>query len=276
MNRRDFLPALAAALSLPLFMRQAKAAAPPVQPTGHTHQASDVFSCFGRKVPDGVMCDTPWYSAGDGRKWYAALNMRTDSAAFVMVSRAPDGVVDVLPFFWIPNARAGVAVDRFTTVTEGGVVDYDIIRRDIVALSKRYRIEQIAVDRWNSCCLTEVLHHHGLPVGSVGMGYRGLDAPTQRLRFLIRIGLIRWSSFVLTEQIMKMVLVSDARGRWKPHASCGPGVFALVMALGLELPAREDGMKEDGLANGIDFLEYTRRVRELDAAASAVLNKKAP
>ena len=77
-------------------------------------------------------------------RWYGEPCIRLDG-------RAP---ID------IPNAKQRERRDRvpyatwicqgWITATDGDVIDYDVIRRDIGELGKRFDIREIACDRWNA------------------------------------------------------------------------------------------------------------------------------
>ena len=95
------------------------------------------------------------------REWFAGLDLATtyDLSALVLVSQADDGTFDALPWFWVPAANAaertqrdkvdylGWIRDGWIAATDGNVTDYDVIRRDINELAKKYNIRQLAIDR---------------------------------------------------------------------------------------------------------------------------------
>jgi phage terminase large subunit-like protein len=178
------------------------------------------------------------------------LSMTTDLSAFVLLFPALDGNgYDVLPFFWAPreNARLRERRDRVPyetwarqghlKLTEGNVIDYDVIREDIGRLRDRFNIREIAADRWNATQIITQLQGDGFEIVAYGQGYKDMTAPTKELLKLVTEGtlrhgghpLLRWcASNTATEQ--------DAAGNLKPSKKKSTeridGVVSLVMALG--------------------------------------------
>src|SRR5262245_64357299 len=94
-----------------------------------------------------------------GKRCHAALDLstRSDLTALALVFDEGDSKV-VLPFFWVPEegAEKRSRTDRvkytqwikegLITPTPGNVVDQNFIRRDLNALAKDYRIQQLGFD----------------------------------------------------------------------------------------------------------------------------------
>lgn len=135
------------------------------------------------------------------------------------------------------------AADGWLTLTDGDVIDYDAIRRDINSLGERYQIREIAADRWNATQLLTQLQGDGFHVVAFGQGYGSMTAPTKELLALTQSGrlahgnnpVLRWMASVLaTEQ--------DAAGNLKPSKSKSTdridGIVATIMALGRAMVAQ--------------------------------------
>ncbi len=176
------------------------------------------------------------------------LSITTDLSAFVLLFPTSGGYA-VLPHFWAPaeGARKREKRDRvpyetwaregFMKLTGGDVIDYDVIRADINELSKRYRILELAADRWNATQILTQLAGDGLNVVVFGQGYHDMTAPTKELLKLIVGGqllhgghpILRWMASNLGNE-------SDAAGNLKPSkkksAERIDGLVALIMALG--------------------------------------------
>ena len=99
----------------------------------------------------------------EGRECYGGLDLAStqDVAAFALVFPPQgDGLYQVLPFFWIPEAnmsdrarRDRVPYDAWVrdglmTATPGNVSDYVRIVADIKVLAEHFRVREIAFDRW--------------------------------------------------------------------------------------------------------------------------------
>lgn len=186
-----------------------------------------------------------------GAECYAGLDLSTttDITALVLAFRLPDGKVYLLPHFWIPkeNARARERRDRVPyilwgqqghlTLTEGDVVDYDVVRRDINAFHERYNIREIAIDRWNASQLTTQLMGDGFEIVPHGQGYASMSAPAKEFEKLVFGGqLAHPNSPVLDWMAGNVAVEQDAAGNLKPSKKASTeridGIVAAVMAVG--------------------------------------------
>jgi phage terminase large subunit-like protein len=215
-----------------------------------------------------------WDACGDvvvnefdlrGRQCYVGLDLSTttDVSALVMVFKDDDGVVTLVPRFWIPgeNAQEREHRDRVPYVTwarqgliemtPGNVVDYDVIRARINELREVYDIVDIAIDPWNATHLATQLSGDGLEVVTFGQGFKDMTSPTKELEALVLSGklrhgghpVLRWmasnvavemdaagnlkpSKKKSTERIDGIVATIMALGRWTTHAETGPCLYA--------------------------------------------------
>ena len=194
----------------------------------------------------------------NGRECYAGLDLSstTDISALVLVFRDEDRY-SVLPFLWVPEegARQRERRDRvpylqwirdgWITATPGEVVDYDAIRRKINELNTRYRIRQIAIDRWNATQLATQLDGDGFEIVAFGQGYASMSAPTKKLEeVVLGTRLMHAGHPVLRWMAGNVSIEQDAADNWKPSKkrSCEriDGIVALVM--GLDLASREQNI----------------------------------
>jgi phage terminase large subunit-like protein len=202
-------------------------------------------------------CGKPLDGELEKREWYAGLDLAstTDLSAFVMVSQAADGTFDVMPFFWVPEQNAaertlrdkvdylGWIRDGYVRATDGNCTDYDVIRRDINELAKKYNIRQAGLDRWNATQLATQLQGDGLNVVGFGQGYGSMSAPSKQLEALVVAGkLLHGGHEVLTWQAGNVAIQSDsAAGNIKPSKARSTeridGMVSLVMALGIHATA---------------------------------------
>jgi phage terminase large subunit-like protein len=74
--------------------------------------------------------------------------------------------------------------------TPGNVTDYSAIKKQIFKDCETFKIEQIAVDRWNASQLTVELQDEGLPVTLFGQGYFSMSAPSKELERQVIGGLL--------------------------------------------------------------------------------------
>jgi phage terminase large subunit-like protein len=130
--------------------------------------------------------------------------------------------------------------EGFLTITEGNVVDYDVIQADIEAAFTKYNIQGIAFDRWNSSSLISRLLEKRVTMLAFGQGFASMSAPTKQLEklaleknFISDDPMLRWA-------ISNIALQKDPAGNIKPakdkvKQKIDPAV-ALIMALGLYIP----------------------------------------
>ena len=187
-----------------------------------------------------------------GRECWGGLDLATtfDTTCLALLFPLEDGRVFVEPHFWIPeeNMRERVRRDKVSYdvwarqghlhLTPGNVTDFDKVRADIVELSKRYAIKQIAIDRWNATQLANQLQGEGVNVVGFGQGYGSMSGPSQVLESLCVSGkLLHGGHPVLAWQAGNVAIQRDHNGNIKPSKNRSTeridGIVALVMAIGI-------------------------------------------
>ena len=143
-----------------------------------------------------------------------------------------------------PWARAGLI-----TFTEGDVVDYDFIRRDINALGKRFRIREIAYDPFAATQIMTQLMGDGFTMVQFRQGFLSLSAPTKELERLIALGRI-WhgGNPVVRWQASNVQVETDPAGNIKPTRANRrtqkiDSIITLVMCIGRAAITPEGGGK---------------------------------
>jgi phage terminase large subunit-like protein len=188
----------------------------------------------------------------DGRECFGGLDLATtyDTTCFCLLFPLDDGTFWAEPHFWIPedNMRDRVKRDRVPYdvwakagklhLTPGNVTDFDKVRADIVALSKKYNIRQVAIDRWNAHQITGQLQGDGINVLGFGQGYGSMSSPTAALEAAVVGGkLLHGGHPVLAWQASNVAVQSDHQGNKKPSKAKSTeridGIVALIMALGI-------------------------------------------
>ena len=128
-----------------------------------------------------------------GKPCFAGLDLSSTTDLSALVLAFPIGEEFwLLPFAWAPSgairererrnrARFDVwAHQGFITPTDGDVIDYERIRTKIKELATRYRIKEIAVDRWNSTHLVNQLTEQGgFTVVGFGQGFATMSPATK-------------------------------------------------------------------------------------------------
>jgi phage terminase large subunit-like protein len=156
----------------------------------------------------------------------------------------------VVPFFFVPqegvrrrSARDNVAYDAWAAeeriiATPGSVVDYGIVEAAIADLAERFRVEAIAIDRWNSTGVQSRLLEQGLPVVKFGMGFASMSPACKEVerlvlsRRLFHTGcpVLRWclSNVAIEQNPAGDIKISKDKAREKVD-----GAVALAMAVGV-------------------------------------------
>ena len=190
----------------------------------------------------------------EGRDCYCGLDLSStgDLTALVLVFPpvAGDTKHTILPFFWLPEDVIDLRTRRdhvpyavwkkmvvFHT-TEGNVVDYDYIVAFIAKLSERFRIREIAYDRYGAekirRDLEELGAEHGFTVFPFGQGFISMSPPSKDFYQFVMEGKIRHGKHPVLDWNMGNVVVDqDAAGNIKPNKKKSTekidGAVALIM-----------------------------------------------
>lgn len=196
-----------------------------------------------------------------GRKAYAGLDLSTttDLTAWVLIFPPVEAGEPwiVLPRFFIPSARMAERVKRDKVpydkwaasgdifVTDGNAVDYDFVRAQVEKDCARFKVEMIAIDRWNSTQFATGLLAEGLPVVFFGQGYASMSAPSKEFEVLVLEQKLEHGNHpVLTWCAQNVAITTDPAGNIKPakDKSTGriDGIVATIMALGVAAQPKEE------------------------------------
>ena len=163
----------------------------------------------------------------EGRTCFGGLDLSStsDISAFVLVF-PPLGENDpyyVLPYFWLPEDTLDLRVRRdhvpydvwrkqgHINVTEGNVIHYAFIEKQIVELGKKFNIKEIGVDRWNATQMIQNLEDEGFTMVPIGQGYKDMSPPTKELYKLLLEGkLAHGGNPVLRWMAGNVVVETDA------------------------------------------------------------------
>lgn len=176
------------------------------------------------------------------------LATTTDIAAGVLVWPREGGGFDVEARYWIPGDNLTDRVRRdkvpydvwarqgLLTLTPGNVIDYDFIRRDIVAIGNKYSLQEIAYDPWNATQLVNQLMQDGLRMVPVRQSFAALNEPTKKLlELILSRELNHCGDPVLAWMADNVSARTDPAGNLKPDKSTSTekidGIVALIMAL---------------------------------------------
>ena len=190
----------------------------------------------------------------DGAECYGGLDLASNSDLAAFVLDFPEEGKDEdqrhrwLAKFWIPadnleertrqhRVQYDVWVrDDLIQTTEGDIIDYEVILRDIEALGERYNIKEIAFDRWGATQVSRRLSDMGYSVVGFGQGMVSMAAPTRELlRIVLGKRLEHGGNPVLKWCADNMVVDTDSAGNVKPNKEKSrekiDGIVAGIMAL---------------------------------------------
>ncbi len=123
-------------------------------------------------------------------------------------------------------------------LTDGEVVDYDFVREDIIAMSEKFQIAVIGIDRWNSTQIATQLGEKDLEVSLFGQGYASMSGPTKFLeRIMLQKRLDHGGHPVLRWNARNAAVTRDAAENMKPvkDKSTGriDGIVAGIIGIGI-------------------------------------------
>lgn len=187
----------------------------------------------------------------EGRACWGGLDLasKLDLTAFVLVFPNADGSLVLLPRFWLPESTvdfqlkqgrahyAQWARDGWLRTTPGEVVDYEFIVAEIVELSQRYALREIAFDPWNASGIsTQLGEHHGITMVETRQGVKTLSEPAKNLEALIVSKKIHHGGNpVLAWMVGNAVVRRDVNGNIAPDKEKASdkidGVVATIMAM---------------------------------------------
>lgn len=180
------------------------------------------------------------------------LSMMADISAFVAVFQpAEEGdPIDIVAKFWIPEEdlaereRKGRApyqrwvAEGWITATPGAVIDYTVVRDEIIEFSEGRTLLQTAYDPWNAAVLVTELEKAGLEMVAFRQGIQSFNYPTKEFEAKILTGSFRHGmNPVLRWMVDNLTVRSDTNGNIMPHKEQKmsykkiDGVVALIMAL---------------------------------------------
>ena len=148
--------------------------------------------------------------------------------------------------------------DGLSEATEGDVIDYDTIRTRINELAERYRIRQIAIDRWNATQISTQLAGDGFEMIGFGQGMALMSGSMKELeRRLLAKELAHAGHPVLRWMAANVAATQDAAGNIKPDKSKSTGridaIVATIMAIG-RLAAAVQATRIDSIDQVLSFI----------------------
>lgn len=111
---------------------------------------------------------------------------------------------------WVTEGRMNV--------TEGDMIDFGRIRDDILDLSSKFQMEEVAFDPWQATMLVTKLSGHGAPCVEYGQIVNTMSEPLKKVEGLIRSRKIAHDGdLAMTWTLSKLVAKPDAKDDVHPR-----------------------------------------------------------
>ena len=195
-----------------------------------------------------------------GRSCFGGLDLSSTQDITALVWIFPpedDEPYQVVSRFFVPeegipkrSRRDRVPYDQWVaegliTATEGNVVDYNFLKKQIIEDCAAFRVKELAFDRFNATQLVTDLTNEGVPMVPFGQGFVSMSAPTKELEKLLLGGRVAHSGNPVLRWMASNVSVrQDPAGNLKPDKSKSTekidGIVALCMALGRAIVQPEE------------------------------------
>ncbi len=183
----------------------------------------------------------------EGQRCYMGLDLasKIDIAALELL--IPLGNDEFVRFgrYYLPEAAIENGVnehyqgwmrDGWLTITEGDIIDFNYIKRDILELKSLFEIQSVAYDPYQATMLVTELMAEGVPVVEIGATVKNFSDPMKTLDAMIIAGKLSHNSDpVMTWMVSNCTGKLDAKDNVFPRKERPEnkidGVVALLMAL---------------------------------------------
>lgn len=222
-----------------------------------------------------VSADSPWMDmrawdkagdptlderAFDGLASYIALDLasKTDIAAMVrVIPKEIDGLTHYYAFanFYLPEQAIetgrnsqyrGWQIAGLLSVTPGDTIDFQTIIDDVVEISSRAQVEEVAYDPWQATFMAQKLSDNGATTVEFRNTVANFSAPMKELDALVRQGRFHHDgNAAFAWMVSNVVHHTDAKENIYPRKERPEnkidGVIAAIMALARALAANQAG-----------------------------------
>lgn len=184
-----------------------------------------------------------------GQRAYVGLDLasRVDIAAIEILIPDGDNYIRFgkyyLPESALENGNTNYeayttwAKEGWLTITDGQIIDFNVIKDDILELTSLFEVQELAYDPFQATMLITELMAEGVPVVEMRPTVLNFSEPMKSLDALIRAGKIKHDGDpVQTWMISNVVAKEDAKENVYPRKERAEnkidGVISLLMALG--------------------------------------------
>lgn len=201
----------------------------------------------------------------EGRPCFIGLDLasKIDIAGNVLVFPpvADDPLWHVHGRYYLPEVRVIEELDGNTdryrefdalgllTLTDGEVIDFEVIKEDLREFSGRFDVQQVAYDPWQATQLAQEMESEGLLMVEVRQTVQNISEPMKELEALVlQKKLAHGDCPILTWMASNVVAKLDVKDNIYPNKERPEnkidGIVALIMALSRAIAGRETTLSD--------------------------------
>lgn len=201
----------------------------------------------------------------EGRPCFIGLDLasKIDIAGNVLVFPpvADDPLWHVHGRYYLPEARVIEELDGNTdryrefdalgllTLTDGEVIDFEVIKEDLREFSGRFDVQQVAYDPWQATQLAQEMTNEGLLMVEVRQTVQNISEPMKELEALVlQKKLAHGDCPILTWMASNVVAKLDVKDNIYPNKERPEnkidGIVGLIMALSRAIAGRETTLSD--------------------------------
>lgn len=184
------------------------------------------------------------------------LSSKVDLSAVLLLFPVKEKIL-ILPFFWMPKDNIDLRKKRdrvdydvwarqgYITLTEGNVIDYEVIEKKFLELAGIFNIKEIGFDPWNAQQLMTKLETNGLEVVQIPQTFSHLSNATKELEaWILSRRIVHDGNPVLRWMFSNVAIMEDGNGNIKINKKkCTEkidGISALINGINRMLAVKEE------------------------------------
>lgn len=195
------------------------------------------------------------------------LSSKADLTAFVLLFSDSDGVLYLVPYFWLPEMDTKTMIEKeerdnvpyrqwakegYLELTPGAIIDYAYIRKKINTLADQFNIREIGFDPYRAEQIAVQLGQDGLTMVEVRQGFPRLSEPSKELEALLQARRVRHNNHpILRWMAQNAAIEKNAQGDIMPSkrhakqrmdgiAATVTGLSRLIVSEGMRRSKYED------------------------------------
>lgn len=197
----------------------------------------------------------------EGRRCIASLDLasKIDIAGLLLLFPPVDGdpLWHVHGRYYLPEARVIEELDSNTaryrefdslgllTLTDGEVIDFEVIKEDLREFAGRFQIEQVAYDPWQATQLAQEMQAEGLLMVEVRQTVQNLSEPMKEVEALVlQRKLAHGDCPILTWMASNVVAKLDAKDNIYPNKERPEnkidGIVGLIMGISRAVAGKDE------------------------------------